>query len=170
MATEVTLKEMPGLLGTVRERWFKAAVRGLQSAAARGVQTIVVQIIPSRSPMPVDRATFKAGWRAWPAPDGAVIENFEPHAILIEKGVRGENVKIGRKMIDALTEWAIRKRIVADEKEAKRFAWALAKKMKQRGIFRGGRGFGILQELVERYLPDYIAEEVAREIEEEGLA
>lgn len=147
----------------------EAAIRGLRSAAARGVQVIVTQIIPSRTPQPVDRSVYRAGWRAvasmgsegggrWNAAD---IYNAEPHAAHIEYGVRAANVKIGRVMIQALTAWVQRKGI-AKGAEAVGAAWAIAKAMQKRGIF--GRGLGILTELVEKRLPTIIKEEVEREL------
>lgn len=142
----------------------RAVVLGLRSAALRGVQEIVARIIPSRSPMPVDRAVYRAGWRALFLPNGADIENLEPVAILIEEGVRAANVKPGRAMIKALAAWAIRKRIATAE-DAEGIAWAIAKTMQKRGIFGRGMGLGILKELVEHHLEGFVQEEVARELE-----
>lgn len=168
MPTEITLKEAAQHTGELKEKWRKAAILGLQSAAARGVQDIITRIIPSRTPQPVDRGIYRSGWRFYPSPNGAVIENFEPHAVLIEDGVRASNVKIGRAMINALAEWVKRKGI-AGEDEAEQVAWAIAKSMKRRGIFNHGKGMGILAELVEKYLPGYVQEEVAREVERAGF-
>jgi hypothetical protein len=168
MASEITLKQAAQRTDELKEKWRKAAVLGLQSAAARGVQDIITRIIPSRTPQPVDRGVYRSGWRFYPAPDGAVIECFEPHAILIEDGVRAGNVKIGKKMIDALAEWVQRKGIVSGD-EARSVAWAIAKSMQRRGIFNKGKGMGILAELVDQYLPGYVEEEVAREVERAGF-
>jgi hypothetical protein len=168
MASEITLKQAAQRTDELKEKWRKAAVLGLQSAAARGVQDIITRIIPSRTPQPVDRGVYRSGWRFYPAPDGAVIECFEPHAILIEDGVRAGNVKIGKKMIDALAEWVQRKGIVSGD-EARSVAWAIAKSMQRRGIFNKGKGMGILAELVDKYLPGYVEEEVAREVERAGF-
>jgi len=164
---EITLKQAAQKTDELNERWNKAAVRGLQSAAARGVQDIITRIIPSRTPQPVDRGLYRAGWRFYPAPNGAVIECFEPHAVLIEEGVRAANVKPGKAMIRALTEWVQRKGIASAD-EAESVAWRIAKTMQKRGIF-GKQGMGVLRELVEKYLPNYIEEEVARELEKEGF-
>lgn len=168
MAAEITLQEAAQRTDKLKEKWRKAAVLGLQSAAARGVQDIITRIIPSRTPQPVDRGVYRSGWRFYPAPDGAVIECFEPHAILIEDGVRAGNVKIGKKMIDALAEWVQRKGIVSGD-DARGVAWAIAKSMQRRGIFNKGKGMGILAELVDKYQPGYVEEEVAREVERAGF-
>lgn len=160
----LTWAEYKRYLKKVRPRQRQAAIRGLHSAAARAVQVIVTEIIPSRTPQPVDRGLYRAGWRYRPEVDGALIENVEPHAAFIEYGVRGENVKIGRAMIAALSEWLVRKRIVSasEPKEVLRAAWAVAKSMQRRGIF--GKGMRVLEEMVVMRLDAIIEEEIAREI------
>lgn len=151
---------------TLTKEIRRAAIRGLQTAAMRGVQIIQTQIVPSRSPQPVDRGVYRAGWKWEPTSDGALIFNDETHAAFIEHGVRAENIKIGFAMIEALAEWAVRKGIVEDVVEGARVAWAIALTMRDRGIFnRNGSGMGILNELVEQHLPKIIGQEVAREID-----
>ncbi len=169
-----------------------AARRGLLSAAERGVQRIVSEIIPSRSPQPVDRGVYRAGWKARSIEDGAEILNTEAHAVFIEEGVRPGNVKAGRAMIAALLEWVVRKgmgksrlapshtalrkvggkltashtvlKVVHDEDANMQVVWAIIASMKKRGIFnRGGQGLGILKQL-NNELPDICREEVTREI------
>ena len=151
-----------------------AAVKGLRSAAHRGVQKIVAEIIPSKKPQPVDRGIYQAGWHAMDQEGGADIENLQPHAVFIEEGVRAANVKIGRAMIQALAEWAQRKGLLGrrarsasgkarQDKEAQSAAWAIAKSMQRRGIF-GQHGLGILRELVEKHLEEIVREEVEQEI------
>jgi hypothetical protein len=160
----VDIKDAEAWVADLGPKLRRATVKGLHSAALRGVQVVVTQIIPSRSPQPVDRALYRGGWRAALLDDGADIENLEPHAVFIEDGVRAGNVKIGRKMLKALAEYALRKRLAANEVEAARVAWAIARTMQRRGIF-GQRGLGVLRELVEKHLKKIVEEEVAREIE-----
>lgn len=101
------------------ERWLnskleKAVRRGFVSAAARTVSHIQTVLIPRDKHPPVDRGIFKASWR-WSGsiyasgPPVVEILNASPHGPIIDGGVRAENVKVGRKMIDALTAWAKRK-------------------------------------------------------------
>ena len=166
MSTKViTLANAEVYIDTLQTNIRKAAIRGLQSAALRAQQEITLRIIPSRSPKPVDRgaAGYLGGWHTYPLPDGAIIENNEPHAPFIEYGVAAANVKLGRRMILMLTEWFIRKgyATAADAKDA---AWGLAKTMMKRGIFNNGKGFGILKEAVENRIPQFIREEIAREL------
>jgi hypothetical protein len=163
----ITLKQAPELMEKLGPRMRQAAIAGCLSAAMRGMQIIVTQIIPSRTPEPVDRRTYAAGWRAYSIPTGGVIENLEPHAPIIEDGARAENIKPGRAMLDALAEWVVRKGI-APQEEARGVAWAIARAMQRRGIF--GRGMKVLAELVERHLPKILEEEIAHEIERAGIS
>ncbi|HOA00798.1 MAG TPA: hypothetical protein PKI27_00670 [Dermatophilaceae bacterium] len=158
------LDQVAGHFEKVQGDMRKAAMRGLLSAAQRTQQEIVLRIIPTRSPKPVDRAAsgYLGGWRARPTEDGAVIENLETHAAFIEYGVK--NVKVGARMIRMLSEWAVRKGLATAE-DAVAHAWAIARLMRNRGIFNGGQGFGILKEATEKHVPRFVREEVARELQ-----
>lgn len=163
MTVRLTLKDAGVYFGErLPKLQKKAALRGLASAALRGLQLVVAEIIPSRTPQPVDRGVYRAGWRVVPIKDGSAIENLEPHAAFVEHGVRASNVKVGRAMIAALQEWA-RRHGFEDPLGA---AWAIARAMQRRGIF--GTGHRIRGELNER-LPAIVREEVAREMDRGGL-
>lgn len=158
----ITLKEAGEEFGQkLPKRMREAALRGLVSAAERGVAVVKAELIPAAVPQPVDRGLYRAGWRSYALPSGrgAAIENLEPHAAMIEHGVRASAVKIGRAMIAALAEWAKRHGF----EEPERAAWAIAKKMQERGIW-GQRGLGILAQLNARLRTEIIREEVAREM------
>jgi hypothetical protein len=98
------------------EQWLntelmRATRRGMHSGALRTVQIITTKLIPRALPHPpVDRGIYRAAWRVEASGESGPIEivNNAPHAVFIEYGVRAANVKIGRKMIAALTEWAKR--------------------------------------------------------------
>jgi len=155
-----------------------AASRGLLAAAHRVVHHIVAEVIPRAGLYPpVDRGIYRAAWRARKDGTGAVVENRAPYAAIIEYGARPQNIRIGRKMIDALAAWVRRKgiggktvtsasgsrRLVrATESEARSIAWAIAKSMQRRGIF-GTRGLRVLEQ-AGRQIPRFIREEVAREM------
>src|SRR5689334_5872908 len=99
----------------------------LYAAMVRGVSVIQTQIIPAKVPQPVDRGLYRGGWRAEPYMVGDQIMggdifNVELWAIFIEKGVRAANVKIGRAMLRALAEWAVRKKIVEADEDPKQVA------------------------------------------------
>lgn len=168
--TTVPLGEASNYFGRLLPRRIAAAAqRGVAVAAARGVQRIVTQIIPARSPQPVDRGVYRAGWRFEIRGDRVFITNPEVHAAFIEYGVRPENVKIGAAMIQALKEWTIRKGIAGDDDEATGIAWAIAQKAKERGFFNrnGQQGLQVLTELMEDHMPRMLEEEINREIQKE---
>ncbi len=148
----------------LKEEMKAAAWQGLVAAGARGLQTLLIEIIPKRSPQPVDRGVFRAGWKLRIGSDYVEIYNDELEAEFIENGVRASNVKIGARMIAALAEWSIRKGVTSSPKEAIGFAWAVAKAMQKKGIFNrdGKSGLGILRELVEWHLDNIIEQEVLK--------
>lgn len=160
---DVDLKDAGARYRKLGTELREAGLRGVRAAAQRLVQTIVSTIVPSRTPQPLDRGFYRAGWKSVPTPRGADVYNAEPHAPFIEHGVRGSNVKIGAAMIRALAAWVARKRIAVGA-EALSVAWSIAKSMQRRGIFRGGSGFKILEEANRAYARRFVAEEVAREI------
>lgn len=168
MPTQIDIKDAAKFFGGLNEALVASARVGLLKAGERGLQKLVTQIIPSRSPQPVDRGVYRAGWKTERVDkDTVAIFNPEPHAVFIERGVRAGNVKIGAAMIRALSEWATRKGMASDEKEAIGVAWAIARSMQSRGIFnkRSGSGLRIMQELVDEYLDDILREEVSREMQ-----
>lgn len=168
MAVVIKLKDTHAYFNRLSDSMMRGARRGLRKAGERCVQKIVAEIIPSRSPEPVDRGTYKAGWKTDVVDENTVaVLNPEAHAAIIEYGARAENIKIGTAMLTALSEWAIRKGIASDEEEALDVAWAIAKSMQKKGIFnnyKAGRGLHILGELIDSYAEDILREEVSREI------
>lgn len=193
-ATVIPLERAGAWVSGVGKRMPEATKRGLFAAAHRLVGTLKVMDLP------LDRGTARAGWKAERVERGAAVFNTVLQAVLMEGGVRADNVKVGRKMIDALTEWARRKGIgVRHENSAKvsrlpkklggsgkaywtktvvkvkptdellrSVAWAIATKMKKTGIFEPQRG-GLrpLAITTRKYGPQYVREEVAREIKRE---
>jgi len=154
-----------------------AKERGILSAAQRLVQVIKTQIIPSQERPPVDQGAYLAGWDAEPTALGADVFNDAPHAPIVEYGARAPNIKIGRQMILALSEWVVRKGLIgrgrgsiherAQNDEAQSMAWAIANSMKNRGIFNssGQEGLRILEQARAR-LPKLLEEEIAAELQD----
>lgn len=167
-AHEIDLAAVGAELGPIWDRMAEAAVVGLRVAAERTRSTIVAKIVPQVAPRaPIDRGVYRAGWKTAPLPTGAEIYNDERHAAFIEYGVRSSNVKIGKRMIDALAEWAMRKRLAKNPREARRIAWAIARRAASRGglaFFAGpqGRGARVLETAVRDYVPQFIREEITR--------
>jgi hypothetical protein len=179
----VDLKNTPSLLDRIGKDVAGAGMRACFSTALRLVGVIVNELIPAEHPAPVDTRAYAAAWEASRVPDGAVVSNSMPYAGVIEGGARAENIKIGRKMISALTEWVRRKGIVSKKRDVPvgnrklkskaeygsdvtSAAWAIATAMKKRGIFNrnGSKGLGIAEKATKR-APDIFKEELARELE-----
>lgn len=141
-----------------------AAYQGLVAAGARGLQVLLLEILPKRVPQPVDRGLYRAGWKLKIGPDYVEIYNDEPVASIIEEGARAANIKVGAAMLQALALWALRKGFASNPKEALSMAWAVARTMQKRGIFNrnGQQGLGILRELVTWRLDAIIETEVLR--------
>ncbi len=174
-----SIEKAPLWVRTLEGKLRQRARRGLVSAAHRLVGVIQNEIIPSEPRVPVDRGLYRAGWRVVPEEDSVWVRNDTPHALFIEEGVRGDNVKVGRAMIDALQEWVIRKGLVGKgapsrnsrgqfsaaqrDQTARRVAWAIAQSMRKNGIFAAGKGLHILKR-ARAQLPRLIDEEVRREI------
>jgi hypothetical protein len=174
------LKDAGVMLRGVEKGVWDAAFKGLVAAAHKTVEHIVGDIIPSFGDrMPVDRGAYRAGWRVQPMRgEGKVlVQNSAPHAVFIEDGVRAGSVKIGRKLIEALTEWVKRKgiggrtvtssngrarHVKATNSEATSIAWAIAKSMQKKGIF-GGTGLRIMEK-AEKRVPGFIRESVSAEL------
>lgn len=163
----IDIKDAEAFFAELGPMFDAAAISGLKLAALRGQAYIQTVLIPQTPHPPVDRGTYRGAWKVEPLPNGAMLYNNELHTIFIEYGVRPENVKVGSQaMHKALVEWAMRKGLARNEKEAERTAAALARAFRKRGIYnRMGRiGLGILDELILRHLPAFIVEEVEREI------
>jgi|SRR5580693_3824810 hypothetical protein len=175
------LKTADQWLNVVSITMKEAALRGLNAAAQRTVNHIQTEVIPACVPEPVARGVYKAGWHVVQLHNGAEVVNTVPQAAFIEYGVRAENVKIGRGMIDALAEWVrmkgiggkvtvskggLRKVKKATLDEARAIAWAIAKSMQKKGIFNGGQGFKVLEK-AGKMIPRFIREEVVRELKKE---
>jgi hypothetical protein len=168
MGQKISIDDAPQWIKRLGEEQHKAALRGVRSAGLRMVSHIQNVVIPGETRVPVDRGIYRGAWRAKNVPDGSLVHNDSPHGGFIEDGVRGENVKIGRAMIDALVEWVRRHGLVRDvpkagrEAAARGVAFAIARDMKRRGIF-GGSGLKILAKARTK-AREFIEQEVTAEL------
>jgi hypothetical protein len=169
-AVKISIDQAPGWVKNLEGELHRAALKGVRSAGQRLVSHIQTEVIPAEARVPVDRGIYKAAWRSTPDPNGCTVHNDSPHAGFIEDGVRGKNVKIGRKLIDALVDWVQRKGLTRDVSRnsktaaARQIAWGIAKSMQQRGIFNEGSGLKILEK-GRRRVVSFIEDEVRAEIE-----
>lgn len=173
MAVRMDIKEAGAWVSGLSKVMPDNAKKGLLAAAAR----LAAQLASDPS-IPTDRGAARAGWRAEPTEDGADVFNLVNEMLFIDQGVRAENVKPGRLMIQALAEWAKRKGLNPDGADApsltgkkkpgvdayQGIAWAIAMSMKAKGIFMPKRD--VLANAVKTYGPGYVREEVTRAIKE----
>lgn len=166
---KISIDQAPEWVKKLGEKRRKAAMKGLLSAAHRLVG-VINEIIEAEPRKPVDRGIYKAGWRVRKETDGVLVFNATPHASFIEDGVRGDHVRVGRAMVDAIAAWVQRKGLTGSAKkeeapmEARRIAWAIVQSMKKKGIFGDGKGLKILARARKR-IPELIDEEVKAELE-----
>lgn len=97
--------------GEVATAMRAAANKGLLSAALRAQTIIVTREVPGKTPPPIDKGIYRAGWQTEKLPNGAAIYNATPHAVFIEYGVPGGNVTLSTNFQVMLAEWAARKGI-----------------------------------------------------------
>lgn len=178
---EFDLKDHDQIARHLQDSTKEAVARGLLSAAYRLLGIVQNEIIPAEKPPPVAEGAYRAAWRVEPVAGGAHLVNDMPYAAVIEGGARAANIKIGRKMIDALAEWARLKGLTghapgarsgADAHAAARqIAWAIARaaqgtaKKPGKGFFNreGSQGLGIARKAVKR-AAEFVEEEILREI------
>lgn len=94
--------------GPLAKQMQVAVLKGLYSAALRGKQLLVTREIPSKTPPPVDKGIYKAGWQVEKLPKGAALYNAVPYAAAIEEGVPAGNVVLSYKFQTMLAEWVMR--------------------------------------------------------------
>jgi hypothetical protein len=155
-----------------------AVMRGCLSTAQRTVQHITTVLIPGEEQPPVFTHAYAAGWHAEKTARGADVVNTIPYGSVIEDGARPENIKIGKAMIEALTQWVFRKGLAGKPRtgarrqeqlvEARNIAWAIALHMKKVGIFnRNGRKGLKIAARAKVKAREFLWEEVRRELKRE---
>lgn len=167
MTERITINQAPAWAKRLEGKMHDAALKGVRSAGQRLVAH-VQEVVDAEPRKPVDKAIYRGAWRAKQVPNGSLVYNDAPHASIVEDGVRAENVKVGRKMIDALADWVDRHGMVRDVGKAGRaaaarsVAFAIANSMKVRGIF-GGTGLKIFHK-ANAATPRFLEEEIQREL------
>ena len=182
------IDQVDALVRHVSEQSRAAVHRGVLSAGMRLVRDIKGVLISREDPPPIDQKTYANAWQCVETPEGADVYNDAPHAPIIEYGGRGSDAggtwSVGARMIEALSEWVVRKGLVGQgpgghqeralEDEAQSMAWAIAKSMQKHGMFNQGpahpgadEGGGLrITEKAAATLPKILAEEIAAELRE----
>jgi hypothetical protein len=168
MAKSIDLNQAAGAVGSLRKQLYDAQVKGCLAAAIKSVAYIKAVIIPASKPFPpVDLNNYLRAWHFEPLPNGAAVFNkskppFVPAGV-IEWGIRSgaKTSAVGRA---AIAEWALRKGLVKTEKEARGFAYCVARKVaghSPKGKPGGRKGHHILDRSMAT-IKRYQAEEIAR--------
>lgn len=175
------LDEYEALTRWMKENTRTAVQRGFLSAGIRLLGVIQNEIIPAEKPPPIFDRVYAQSWRVEPTDRGVDLVNDLPYASVIERGARAENIKIGRKMIEALAEWVRRKGLTGHPPgerhspeavaDARQIAWAIARAMQGtntkpgKGIFNrdGTQGLHIADKAARR-APEIVEQEVVREL------
>ncbi len=166
------IRDAAGIEDWLKKKTKEPVYRGIVSAAFRTLGVIVNELIPQEKFPPVFDGAYRAGWQVEITEKGADLFNTNPVAPMVEYGVRAENIKIGRTMITALTDFA-RRKLGAEKPE--QVAWAIAMAMKGMGKRRSGFNPGIFNrdgkeglrigERAAARVKDFVQEEVTREYE-----
>ena len=142
----LTLSQFADVLEDMPKEVEGAVVRGLRSAALRGVG-FVTEEIDATSPYPPNNfGTLRSSTHWAPLKNGAQVYNDAPHFPFMEYGTRPHMPPIA-----PLIQWATRK-FGVDEGEATAIAWAVAKKIAREGIAPRGffrRAMARMQAIVE---------------------
>jgi hypothetical protein len=124
----LTLDQFADLLEDMPKELEGAVVRGLRSAALRGVGFVTEEIDASKPYPPVNFGQLRQSTKWAPLPKGAQVFNDAPHFPFMEYGTRPHFPPVAPLIV-----WATRK-FGVDEAEAEAIAWAVAKKIAKEGI------------------------------------
>ncbi len=126
---ELTLAQFAQQMQNLPDAMEGAIIRGLRSAAMRGV-TDVVEAINTAKPYPVvDRGELAGSVEATSLPKGGRISVDAPHAAVMETGSRPF-----WPPLQPLIDWVLRKGLAEDEDEAEEMALGIQKKFAFVGI------------------------------------
>lgn len=129
----LTFAQFADLVEDLPKEVEDAVIRGLRSAALRGVGFVVEEIDRAEPYPAVNFGVLRQSTKRALLPKGAQVYNDAPHFPFMEYGTRPHFPPIA-----PLVVWATRK-FGVDEAEAEAIAWAVAKKIAREGI--APRGF-----------------------------
>ncbi len=149
----LTLDQFADLLEDMPKEVETAVIRGLRSAALRGVGFVTEEIDGASPYPPVNFGQLRQSTKWAPLAKGAQVFNDAPHFPFMEYGTRPHMPPVAPLIV-----WATRK-FGVDEAEAEAIAWAVAKKIAREGIAPRGffaKGMARMQAIV----PDEITHEL----------
>lgn len=150
------------------QRFKPILLRGVQAGAQRVVAFMIqrTNTAPPANPAgvggggAVNTGDYRRRWRARPLPDGAVVTNDHPAAVVIEHGRRPGKAPPR----DPIAQWA-RRRLGLSEEEAASVAHVIARAIGRRGLI--GRKIMTApdaQTRIEWLIRDEIVREINREL------
>lgn len=133
---EFTPEQLGARLRADKQKLPQELKRAIKASAQRGRSYIV-------SESPVDRGILRNAWKVVEQIDGAILQNDQPYAGVVERGARP--FKISPEGREALAGWVFRKLLngtlavnqhkrVDLQAEAERIAWAISKKFEKLGM------------------------------------
>jgi len=135
---KMDMRQWNGYMQKLGARYMDAARRGLVSGAMRCIPYLQTRTSQAKAASPrgttgaLDTGLYKAAWRSASVHNGSKVFNMRSYAAVIEKG-RRRRKKVGRAGRVNLEAWAKRK-LKLNDKEARSAAFAIAKKIEQRGL------------------------------------
>lgn len=152
---ELTLGEFAEEVGDLPGNLEAAIIRGLRSAAARGVSA-VVEAIQTTKPYPaVDRGELAGSVEHSTLPRGARISVDAPHAAVVENGTRPF-----WPPLQPLEDWA-RRKFGVDDDEAEEIAVAVQRKIAMFGI-EPRHYFRRAMTVIRKFVPIEVESELAK--------
>lgn len=149
----LSLSDFPGWLRRKQKQLPTVARDALRLAAKTEGMRVIQEVISATTPQPVDRGTYRRGWRARNVPGGVAVYNPTLYASVIEHGRRPGGKPPPTKLI---ARWVLRKGLVKDvrgkakqRRAARAFAFAIARSIAK----KGQKGQHILEHAVKRMRP-----------------
>lgn len=148
MATyHVSLRDLGKRFIQLNQDRHLRVVRAVQVVARTVGIRLIQEEIDATTPVPVDRGTYRRSWATADLPDGVQLYNPTIQASIIEKGRRPG---ARRPPAQAIINWVKRKGIAQGDAAARGIAFAIAKKIGERGI----PAKHVLERAMRRLLPD----------------
>ena len=152
--TTVKLADLGSYVTGLTEDRRKAMIKTVQNECATLGLALIQQTIDQTHPLPVDRSTYRRGWKCRKIEDGAALQNSEAHAATIERGRRpGQR----QPPTDTMVGWVHRKGLAkkaglrgkAARQAERGLAFVIARAIGQRGL----KALWILKRAMEKFRP-----------------
>lgn len=152
--TTVKLADLGSYVTGLTEDRRKAMIKTVQTECGTLGLALIQQTIDQTHPLPVDRATYRRGWKCRKLDDGASLQNSQAHASIIERGRRpGQRPPPSDTMIGWVHRKGLTKKAGLRGKAAKQaergMAFVIARAIGRRGL----KARWVLKRAMERFRP-----------------